>query len=229
MQKGFCANCWPQSRHVTPRASTAYQGVSLKLRGSKLKAFFVAVAFLASIVPSAAEELASSQTVLRVGETPTSRIYRIRWTRAFARAQDRNSEITNTNPTSEKLFNFTLDGTGADSKSIVDKVRKIVARAEAQLLPALDHPYVVNRRLRIRCKTQYLVATKHHSDGVPGLMQTALSESEPVVLKSKKTCMVRYRVTRTVISQSDRQQDFEFTLRELKEAMERLRPASIEE
>jgi hypothetical protein len=196
-----------------------------------LKAFFVAVAFLASIVPSAAEEVASSsRSIIRAGETQASIIYRIRWTRAFARTQDRNSQVTTTMPTSEKLFNFSLDGTGADSKSIIAKVRKIVARAEAKLLPALDRPYVINRRLRVRCTSKYLVATHNQTpDGVPGLMQAALTEPEQVVLKSKKTCAVRYRVTRTVISETDGKRDFEFTLPELQAAVHRLPPDPTEQ
>lgn len=156
---------------------------------------------------------------MRAGELQISHTYRIRWARAFARSQDRNSRITETKLPSERKFVFSLDGTHADAQSIAAKVREIVARAEATLPPALDHPYVVKRRLRVSCKTAYLVSTrKRSSTGVPALMQAALAEQQ-VVLKSKKVCSVHYRLSRMEVTETTSgKRDFEIRLPDLQAA-----------
>jgi hypothetical protein len=159
-----------------------------------------------------------------------SRIYRVRWAAAFTRSHELNSQLAASSSDSERRFVVSLDGPRADAKSLAAKVRKVMAAAEAELLAASDRPYVIKRRMHVSCKAKYVVAVRNQpSGGGPALMQAALGDEEPVVLKSHKLCTVRYRLTRVMMGQADGKQDFEITLPDLHAAAaEQAHPKPIE-
>lgn len=167
-----------------------------------------------SIAPAVADETSSSRSGVRVGETEVSRVYRVRWAAAFNRSHEYSAELASRG---ERQLAVSLgDDSRNDAKWLAAKVRKIMALAEAELLPASDRPYIIKRRIHVTCKAKYVVGARNQAGGSgPALMQAALGDTEPVVLGSKKLCTVRYRLSRIVVGDANAKQDFVISLPDL--------------
>jgi hypothetical protein len=121
-----------------------------------LKAFCLASALLASIVPAYAGVLPTSTRGVRVGEPQISRMYRVHWVRAYQRSAAEGSQVSTSSAAGASAI-FAAGSQGAD-KAFQDKVRAAVAYARDLARRAeADGITGVRTRVRVRCMSQQVV------------------------------------------------------------------------
>jgi hypothetical protein len=121
-----------------------------------LKAFCLASALIASIVPAHAGELSTSTRSVRVGEPQISRMYRVHWVRSYERTGGRVAQIS-TNE-SASAAGILAGGSAADDKAFQAKVRAAVAYARDIARQAeADGIKGVKTRVRVRCMSKHVV------------------------------------------------------------------------
>jgi hypothetical protein len=156
-----------------------------------LKAFCLASALLASIVPVHAGELPTSTRGVRVGEPQISRMYRVHWVRSYERTGAQGAQISASSSASASAI-FAA-GSQADDKAFQDKVRKAVAYARDLARRAeADGIKGVKTRVRVRCMSRHVVER-----GAPTAVafapavQGPAASGELVVHTSTEVCSVK--------------------------------------
>jgi hypothetical protein len=155
-----------------------------------LKAFCLASALLASIVPAHAGELSASTRGVRVGETQISRMYRVHWVRAYKRSgtQDHQSSsgssargpaMLASELKADKTFQETM-------RAAVAYARDLARQAKA------DGATGVKTRVRVRCMSKTVVARSGPTPvAFAAAVQGPAASAERIVHTSTEVCSVK--------------------------------------
>jgi hypothetical protein len=148
-----------------------------------LKAFCLASALLASVVPAHAGELPTSTRGVRVGEPQISRMYRVHWMRSYKRSDAQGEQVS-------------PGGSASDAQAaeaFQDKVRAAVAYAR-DLARQAEAAGIkgVKTRVRVRCMSKYVVERSGPTQvAFAAAMQGPRPSAEKVVHTSSEVCSVK--------------------------------------
>jgi hypothetical protein len=154
-----------------------------------LKAFCLASALLASIVPAHAGELSTTTRGVRVGEPQISRMYRVHWVRAYKRTGTQDSQ--NSTSSSANASAILASESKAD-KAFQETVEKAVAYARDLARQAKANGITVKTRVRVRCMSKLVVERSGPTPVafVPAVQGPGAS-GERVVHTSTEVCSVK--------------------------------------
>jgi hypothetical protein len=153
-----------------------------------LKAFCLASALLASIVPAHAGELLTSTRGVRVGEPQISRMYRVHWMRSYERSGAQGAPMA--------LASSANDQQAAEA--FQDKVRAAVAYAR-DLARQAEAAGIkgVKTRVRVRCTSKHVVERSGPRQvAFAAAMQGPHPSAEKVVHTASEICAVKVLLRR---------------------------------
>ena len=180
--------------------------------GTKLKAFYVAVALVVSIGPVSAKDLALSGDGVGVAQAEPSRLYRAEWLTAQTPSKPTSSEEAEV-----PLFAAGADdepGPGTDdaaaaqvSDALKSKIRAIIAFVRDEARSGADGSQLLRSRVRVRCAVKQVVAKNKPSlSAMPALMLSERAAAEPTTVSSTtvEACTVKLlQVRRSTVSETD--------------------------
>jgi hypothetical protein len=155
-----------------------------------LKAFCLASALLASIVPAHAGELSASTRGVRVGETQISRMYRVHWVRAYKRSGPQDSQSSTKGSASASAI---LASELKADKTFQETMRAAVAYARDLARQAKAEGINVKTRVRVRCMSKLVVARSGPRPVAfaPAAQGGPAASAERVVQTSTEVCSVK--------------------------------------
>jgi hypothetical protein len=163
------------------------------LRGYKLKASWLAFAFLVSVGPACAGEIGSPARAAKIGETPISRMYRVAWLAKFGRQQaalEAKSAPSETKVhTPSDAQNAVLYSAGVPNTVTAARVRAIAAQIDAQMRTiAAGKP--LTYWLHVDCSSKSVTAARPPQGPAPAVLAAFGSDVESVKV-SADTCTVK--------------------------------------
>jgi hypothetical protein len=158
-----------------------------------LKASWLAFAFLVSVGPACAGEIASPVHAAKIGETPISRMYRVAWLAKFGRQQTAieaaqaptRSEI-NAPP---DVQNAALASASEAKLTAAARVQVIAAQVDDEMR-ALAAGRPLKYRLHVDCSSKFVAAARPAQGPAPALLAAFGSDVESVKI-SVDSCTVK--------------------------------------
>jgi hypothetical protein len=153
------------------------------LRGYKLKALSLAFAFLVSVGPACAGEIASPAHAAKIGETPISRMYRVAWLAKFGRQQAALEAKSAPNKSEihalSKTQSAVLYSSGGPKSAAALRVQAIAAQIDQQMrVIAAGRP--LTYQLHVDCSSKSVTAARPPQGTAPEVLAAFGSDVESV-------------------------------------------------
>jgi hypothetical protein len=158
-----------------------------------LKASWLAFAFLVSVGPACAGEIASPVHAAKIGETPISRMYRVAWLAKFGRQQAAFEAASAPSKSKirspSKAQSAVLYGTGGAKSVAAARVQAIAAQVDEQMrVIAAGKP--LTYQLHVDCSSKSVTAARPPQGPAPAVLAAFGPDVESVKV-SVDACTVK--------------------------------------
>ncbi len=185
----------------------------------KLKAFYLAVAFVVSIGPASANGLSESGRSVHVAQSGISRLYQDEWLSAHTRSYETEVPLLRAKTLDDVQVDPRVEAATAQiSAALKAKIRAIVAFARQQVRNTTDGSQVLRSRIRVRCAAKQVVAKRAPSlSTMPALMLSERAAEPQLIASTVELCSIQLLQLRRNTPSEPRKRAFEVTLPSLDE------------